>query len=737
MAPESSIILVSYNNLEYLRLCLESIYEKTEDFEVIVVDNASSDGTPDFLKAFGERHSNAQVILNTVNEGFARGNNLGIARAVGNYIVLLNSDTVVTHGWLKKLIWHLRDPEVGIVGPVTNSSANESRIEVSYRDMQEMEAFARSYTQPRQGRSFEVRMFPFFCVAMRRAVVEELGSLDEQFGIGMFEDDDYAMRVKQRGYKIVCAEDAFVHHWGRVSFSKLDQTEYWRLFKKNRDKYEKKWNLEWIPPLPRKEYIPGHVRQLIDLIVALSEQIAERDELMRALQGQVAAQTRLAQGSDMQSASIRSDRNLLQRGVRALRHYGIAYVARKLAVRVWGYGVRVIKGALRQILPYSVKNFYWEFRADYTPDDNSEVILYAPASVLPWYTKCRPIDLESDRKQSAEVKISLIATVLNESDNASEWLNSLLQQNRHPDEVVIVDGGSTDNTVAIVREFAKSAPIPIRIIESPGVKIAEGRNIAIQNAIHEVIASTDFGCSLDQNWLKYIVLPFEDDESIQFSAGYYQVRARGLWDRLYARLYVAPIDKVHPQYFMPSSRSVAMRKSFWRAIGGYPEWLTFAAEDTLFDFQAKSWPVRIAFVPCAKVCWSAPNSLRKIFKTMFRYSVGDGEAGLFVTRYWGATKSVLLTFSLFGVCLISSILLGIFWPWGLVFSAALFAFTAVVSACKHFRPLPTEPPLVLGHLTMAMAIMAAQTTGFTLGVVNRRKINRRREQEARLVNTEP
>jgi GT2 family glycosyltransferase len=247
---KASIIVVTYNNLDYTRLCLESIYKKTvyPNYEVIVVDNASIDGTVEFLKTFGTGHPNFASIFNEMNEGFASANNRGIAAATGEYIVFLNNDTIVTRGWLSGLINHLRHPQVGIVGPVTNFSGNESRIEVDYRSPDEMEGFAERYTRAHEGQTFEISMLALFCIAMRRSVIiDEVGLLDERFGIGMFEDDDYALRVKQKGYKVICAEDVFVHHWGRASFSKLSQEEYQRLFDENRRKFEEKWGMQWEP----------------------------------------------------------------------------------------------------------------------------------------------------------------------------------------------------------------------------------------------------------------------------------------------------------------------------------------------------------------------------------------------------------------------------------------------------------------------------------------------------------
>jgi GT2 family glycosyltransferase len=246
---KASIIIVSFNNLDYLQQCLESILTKTiyPNYELIVVDNNSEPGVKAYLAHMSQQYTQLKVILNEQNLGFAAANNIGLGHCThSQYVILLNNDVVVPRGWLTGLIKHLQDPAIGMVGPVTNWTGNEAKIEVSYGNLNEMETFAETYTQAHEGQIFDINVLAMYCVALRREVVDEVGLLDEQFGVGMFEDDDYAMRIRQMGRRVVCAKDVFIHHHGRASFAKLDEETYRQLFERNKQLYEAKWG-EWIP----------------------------------------------------------------------------------------------------------------------------------------------------------------------------------------------------------------------------------------------------------------------------------------------------------------------------------------------------------------------------------------------------------------------------------------------------------------------------------------------------------
>jgi len=251
MVPKVSVVVLTYNNLKLNKLCIGSILEKTAypNFELIVVDNKSTDGTIEYLKNLQAMNiSNLRIILNDENLGFAAGNNVGIRQSDGDYVIILNNDTIVTRGWMNALVKHLEnDKAMGMSGSVTNSIGNEAKINTNYTSMSAMHYFADTYTWTHMGEIYhqQPNVLALFATCIKREVIDKCGYLDESYSIGMFEDDDYAQAVKQAGYKLCIAEDSFVHHFDGSSFKKMEDNEYRKLFNMNMEIFNKKWGIKW------------------------------------------------------------------------------------------------------------------------------------------------------------------------------------------------------------------------------------------------------------------------------------------------------------------------------------------------------------------------------------------------------------------------------------------------------------------------------------------------------------
>lgn len=261
--PLVSVAVVTYNSAEFVAPCLDSIERSTAypNYEVVIVDNGSQDETLSLIEPYAAGDRRIRLIRNGENAGFAGANNLALARAKGEYFLLLNPDTMVTPGWIGGLLRHcLRDPSVGLVVPVTNSAGNEVKINVPYSNSEEMEQFARELARRNGGTTRDIEVAPLFCALIPRPVWENVGGLDERFEVGMFEDDDLSLRVAAAGYRVVAAEDCFVHHFGQGAFSKLARSHYERVFARNRERFEKKWGIAWTPHRYRQGVGPDGVR---------------------------------------------------------------------------------------------------------------------------------------------------------------------------------------------------------------------------------------------------------------------------------------------------------------------------------------------------------------------------------------------------------------------------------------------------------------------------------------------
>lgn len=254
--PQVSVVVVSYNQWHLTQRCLESLSSSSDydPLEIIVVDNASKDDTPQQLQVWKDQDPlHRQIILNAENLGFGAGVNLGLAAAQGDYLVILNNDTVVSPGWIRGMRRHFEaDDRLGILCPVTNNIGNEAQVCLPYGNLEETFAAARHYTLGKTGEALPLDNVAFFCVMLPRTVYTKLGGLDERFFPGFFEDDDYCQRVRQAGWTAACAEDVFVFHELSASFGKEEPAHRKAIFDRNKRLYEEKWGA-WKPHVYRAE----------------------------------------------------------------------------------------------------------------------------------------------------------------------------------------------------------------------------------------------------------------------------------------------------------------------------------------------------------------------------------------------------------------------------------------------------------------------------------------------------
>ncbi len=244
--------------------------------------------------------------------------------------------------------------------------------------------------------------------------------------------------------------------------------------------------------------------------------------------------------------------------------------------------------------------------------------------------------------------ISLIFTVLNEAGSLPRLLDSIATQTRAPDEIIVVDGGSTDGTIDLLR--AQVHRLPLKIISQPGANISQGRNAAVRAATGDIICSTDAGVRLDGHWVEELVQPFEKDEdrrmkhekdnssfilhppSFDVVSGFFIPDPQTVFETALAATTLPALDDIHADKFLPSSRSVAFRKAVWDKVCGYPEWLDFC-EDLIFDFALRDAGCRFTFAPRAVVHFRPRSTLHAFFKQYYLYARGDGKANLWFKRH--------------------------------------------------------------------------------------------------------
>jgi glycosyltransferase involved in cell wall biosynthesis len=308
------------------------------------------------------------------------------------------------------------------------------------------------------------------------------------------------------------------------------------------------------------------------------------------------------------------------------------------------------------------------------------------------------------------MKSSLVITLLNEEDSIGLLLQSISEQTEKPDEVVLVDGGSTDKTVNIIQTFQEknSKLLNIKLFVRRGNR-SVGRNEGIQQAAYQIILITDAGCLLDKNWVKEMSRPFKD-KNVDVVAGYYSAKVETIFQKCLVPYALVMPDKIDPNNFLPATRSMALRRQVWSELGGFNEQYSHN-EDYVFARKIKSNGKKILFAKEARAYWVPRRTFKGAFIMFRRFAYGDIEAGIL------RPKVVILFIRYFFILLL---LLGSFYhDLRIVLSfvlAALFLIYCIWSVLKSYRYVRTWQAVYLLPLiqfTADFAILYGSIAGFS------------------------
>ncbi len=226
--------------------------------------------------------------------------------------------------------------------------------------------------------------------------------------------------------------------------------------------------------------------------------------------------------------------------------------------------------------------------------------------------------------------VSLIMTVFNEKKTLPQWFKSYAEQSDKADELVIVDGGSSDGTWEYL-VLMKNSIVGLKIIQAPG-NIAHGRNVAIAAAMGDIIAVTDAGCIYGRDWLKKLTGPLRGAGIEWCATGFapWLAPEDGILTYLIAASTIPRQDEFKKDW-QPSSRSVAFKRIMWQNVGGYPEWIPYC-EDVIFDRKIEKLAGRPAYVREALVFWRPRLTLRSYIQQLYNYTRSEGHGGLNINR---------------------------------------------------------------------------------------------------------
>lgn len=230
--------------------------------------------------------------------------------------------------------------------------------------------------------------------------------------------------------------------------------------------------------------------------------------------------------------------------------------------------------------------------------------------------------------------VALVMPVRNEAASVNQTLSAVLASTRLPDEIIIADGMSTDNTADLIRQFPNQG-IPIKVVANPSIFAGGGRNRAIEQSCSEIILLADFGNKIDIHWIENMVRPFEEDDSIDVVAGWFKPLIENDFQHCMASIHYYEsysLDRftqeqkqaLVPSAIIPGGLSVGITKKLWEKVGGFPEWLK-KGQDKMFSRKAHALGAKAVIGWDAWIYHHIRNSPKEVFNQLYYYGKGNGQ----------------------------------------------------------------------------------------------------------------
>jgi glycosyltransferase involved in cell wall biosynthesis len=277
------------------------------------------------------------------------------------------------------------------------------------------------------------------------------------------------------------------------------------------------------------------------------------------------------------------------------------------------------------------------------------------------------------------MKLSLVITIFNEESTLDSLFESLRQQTLAANEIIIVDGGSKDNSLKIIKDWQKKSYFKnkLKYFSKKGNR-SVGRNFGIKKSKNKWIAITDAGCIPEKSWLKELSLKQKVTKALVIAGYYFGIAKNSFEEAVVPYVLVMP-DKINKNDFLPATRSMLIEKNTWKKLGGFDESLNHN-EDYDFAKKIEKGNIKRSFTQKAKVGWLPRKNLTSFFIMILRFAYGDAEADIFRPK-------ILLIFVRYLMAILLSLLI-IFKNQGFVFIPILFFIYSIWAIMKNKKYVP-------------------------------------------------